>query len=124
MEKVKVRTAVDSGKKTKDGKPVVNITLEDGRNGAGFDAAFIEMNGKEVELDIKEAPEYNGEKKFWFNLPKEKSQQAGKFPPKDWTFEKRKAALECAVNVHAGGMTTDDKVLATANNFLNFLNSK
>lgn len=124
METVKVKTAIDSGKKYND-KPIVNIELEDGRKGAGFDAKFLEYNGKEVELEIKEGKEYNGQKQYIFNLPKEKTAQAaGKFPAKDWTFEKRKAALECAVNVHAGGMVDDNKVLATANNFLTFLNQK
>lgn len=123
MEKVKVRTAVDSGRKTKEGKPVVNITLEDGRTGAGFDEKFLQMNGQEVELDIKDAPDYNGEKRVWFNIPKEQK-QAGKFPAKDWSFEKRKVALECAVSVHAGGVVLEDKVIDTANNFFTFLNQK
>jgi hypothetical protein len=124
MEKIKIRTAVDSGRKTKDGKPVIEITLEDGRSGSGFDEKLLSLNGQEVELEVKEAPDYNGQKRHWINLPKPANQQQGKFPAKDWSFEKRKVALECAVSVHAGGVVLEDKVIATANNFFTFLNHK
>lgn len=120
MEKVKIKSAVDSGKTTKKGQPVIKIELEDGRVGAGFDEKFKDLAGKEVELDIKPASEYEGVKQHYFNFPKE----GGKFTPKDYTFDKRRVALECSVQMLLAGKIQSDKFVETRDNFFTYLNTK
>ena len=120
MEKIK--TVIDTGRKTKDGtKPILTIELEDGRKGTAFDEKFKELQGKEIEIDIKEIAEYHGNKQFIYNLKGE--QKKGGFPQKDYKYEKKKIALECAVRYHGGGVGIgEEKIIETANKFLNYLN--
>lgn len=123
MEKVKIKSAIDSGKKTKKDQPIINIELEDGRCGAGFDEKFKDLMGKEVELDIKEAGEYQGKKQHYFNFPKENT-GGGKFAPKDYTFDKRRVAHETAVTMLVSGKIGNDKFNETRDNFFTYLNTK
>lgn len=119
-EKVKIETATNTGRKTKDGNPVIEIKTVDGRVGSSFDIKILEFINKEVELEIKEGKEYNGVKQFYFLFPKEGQQQnGGQFPKKDWSFEKKKTALMAA----STSMEDADGVVKRANVYLNFLNS-
>lgn len=129
IEKVVVKTAIDSGRVYKD-KPIIEISLEDGRKGSAFTNDALSWHG-EIELDIKDAGDYKGEKRFYFNLPKQPQQ--GKFPAKDWTFEKRKCSLELAIQVKEheikshenDGMKYDHKlILQVAELFYGYLNQK
>lgn len=124
MEKVKIKTCIDSGKKYQD-KPIIEIVLEDGRKGSAFDSAFLGLPvGQEIEMDIKPAKDYNNEKRFYFNMPGQSKSGGAKFQ-KDWTLEKRKISLENAVNwcTSMSGLKTAD-VIACADAFYNYLNRK
>jgi hypothetical protein len=124
-EKVKIASCLDTGNKTKDGKPIYNIKLSDGRQGAGFDSAFAGLPlNEDIEIDIAPAKDYNNEKRFYFNMPGQQKAKTG-FAQKDWTLEKRRISLECSIDwcksktdVHTGDM------LKTAAVFFNYLNEK
>ncbi len=123
MEKVKIKVAEDS-KKTYgvNKRPIINIELEDGRKGTGFDLEFLNLVGKEIELDIRQGKEYNGVIPTYFNLP---SANNGKnTSAKDWTLQKRITALECAARIHAGGVVDPAEIITTADDFYNWLNKK
>jgi hypothetical protein len=125
MEKVKIKTCIDTGRKTKDNKPVYDIELVDGRKGGAFDALFAGMPlNEDIEIDINPAKDYNGEKRFYFNIPGDKK-TGGKFPQKDWTFEKKKASLELAINWCANkkDVETSD-MIKCAHVFFDYLNRK
>jgi hypothetical protein len=120
METVKIKTAINTGKKYQD-KDIVEVVLEDGREGSCFDIAIIASIGKEISLDVKEGKEYQGKKKFYFNIPKEGSK--GKFPMKDYTFEKKRAALELAVSLVASDKIKIDLLVETRDKFYEYLKS-
>lgn len=125
MEKVKIKTCIDTGKKTKKDTPIIEITLEDGRKGSAFDSAFLGLPiGEEIEIDLKQAPDYNNEKRFWFNMPGQSKSGGTKFQ-KDWTLEKRKISLECAITwcVSKTGIETKG-LIDCADAFYNYLNRK
>lgn len=115
MEKIKIKTAQQAT--AKSGKNYLMIETEDGRKGASWDMELVGKVGQEVEVEVKES-EYQGHKNYTFNLPK----PLGKFPQKDWTFEKRRAALECAVAYCKGTPAVD--VIGTAEKYFEFLNKK
>lgn len=121
MEKVIIKTCVK--KETSKGV-FYTIELSDGRKGSTSDDLTTKL-GMEVELDVKDAPEYNGQKQYYFNLPKAQGQGGGKFPAKDWSYEKRRASLENAVN-HCSKRPelTTDQVLQVASKFFEYLNQK
>jgi hypothetical protein len=123
MEKVKIKTCIDSGKKYQE-KPIIEIVLEDGRKGSCFDTAFLGLPiGQEIEIDIKPAKDYNNEKRFYFNMPGQQK-NGSKFPQKDWTFEKRKASLENSIEWCKGKDLKTKDVLECATVFFNYLNEK
>lgn len=81
------------------GKTFINIIANDSEgvlyNGSSTEKSLLEKIGQEVELDVKDSGKtFNNQKQWYFNFPKE--QKAGGFPKKDYTFEKRRVALECA----------------------------
>jgi hypothetical protein len=124
MEKVKIKTCIDKGTKTKDGNPVIEIELEDGRKGSAFDSLFLGLPlNQEVEFEIKPAKDYNNEKRFYFLLP---GQNTKKGFQKDWSFEKRKISLECSINaIKSTGKEVQTKnILALADEFFEYLNKK
>jgi len=125
MEKVKIKTCIDTGKKTKKDTPIIEIELSDGRKGSAFDSLFLGLPlNQEIEIDIKPAPDYNNEKRFWFIMPGQQK-SGGKFPAKDWTLEKRKISLECSITwcVSKGNIETKD-LISCADAFYNYLNRK
>lgn len=121
MEKVIIKTCVK--KETTNGA-FYTIELSDGRKGISSEDLTAKL-GMEAELDIKEGKPYNGVMQYYFNLPKEQK-QGGKFPQKDWTFNKRQSSLELAV---ASIKLTDQKVsteniLALSERYYEYLNKK
>lgn len=122
MEKVIIQTCVK--KETTKGV-FYTIELSDGRKGISSDDLTQKM-GMEIELDIKEGKPYEGKMQYYFNLPKEnKPQGNGKFAPKDWTLEKRKSALENAVNFCKDRKELGSKEsLELAAKYFEFLNQK
>jgi hypothetical protein len=122
MEKVTIKSAIDTGRKTKDNKPVIEIELSDGRQGSAFSQEALNWSG-EIDLEIKDAGEYKGVKKYYFNLPDNKSK---KFTQKDWTFEKRKCSLECAIKASelTAAKIESDMILKIAEKFYDYLNQK
>jgi len=122
MEKVKIKTCIDSGKKYQD-KPIIEIELEDGRKGSAFDSLFLGLpKGQEIEIEIKPGKVYNNVQQYYFMIPGQKKE--GKFS-KDWTLEKRKISLECSITwcVSATGLKTSD-VISCASVFFEYLNRK
>jgi len=127
-EKVKFKTCIDTGKKYKD-NPVIEIELEDGRKGSAFDSLFLGLPiGNEVEIDIKPAPDYKGEKKYYFNIPGKGTGEKKGFPAKDWTLEKRKISLECSISaiklIWNEQKFSSENIIALAETFFTYLNKK
>lgn len=121
METVKIKTAINTGKKW-EGKDIFEVTTEDGREGSCFDAKIVDYVGKDVQLDVKEGKEYQGKKKYYFNFPKEGG-LGGKFPPKNYQFDKRRVALECAVSLVNSGKILPALLPDTRDKFYEYLNS-
>ena len=71
------------------------IELLDGRKGSSFDDLTGKM-GMEIELEVKDAKEFEGVMQYYFNLPKT-SGQVSKFTTKDYTFDKRRSSYELAL---------------------------
>jgi len=65
----------------------------DGKKCTAFDTDILGIIGVETEMEVKDAPEYQGEKGYYIYFPKA---QNIKYPKKDWGFEKKKVALEIA----------------------------
>lgn len=119
MGKIKIISATDSGRKW-EGKDIIEVTAMDGnveKKGSCFDRKILDFIGKEVEMDVKEGKEYQGVMRHYFNFPKDA--KAGGFPKKDYAFEKRRVALECAVqSTHL----SQQEVLKIAEEYLTWLN--
>lgn len=125
METIIPTKIIDTGRKTKDGKPVIEIETKDGRRGTAFDSIFLGLTlDQEFECEVKEGKEYQGVKQFYFTLKSDKP--IGKFPTKDWIYDKRKNSLEIAVQ--AIGKTdkqiTSENILSLAEKFFEYLNKK
>lgn len=118
MEKVKIKTVVDTGKVWKD-KKIFAIELEDGRKGNTFEDASKWAG--EMELDIRDGKEYQGQKQLVFYLPKTEGQKAG-FTKKDWSYEKRRASLEFALKIHDSVAVSVTDVISTAEKLFEYLN--
>lgn len=123
MEKVKIIKAIDTGRKTKDDKPVIEIEAADGRIGSAFDISFLQMVDKEIELEVKEGSDYKGVKQYYFVKP---GQGGKKGFSRDYTFEKRKSSLECSINSikQTDKLVTTDNILALADKYFEYLNKK
>ena len=119
MEKVKVKSSTIKKQGEKNGKKwtIYEVILEDGRKGDSFDEM---KDGQEYELEIKpnSNPQYNPA----FILPKE--QKKGGFAPRDYTFDKRRVALECAVSMANNKLINLDKLTETRDKFFAYLNEK
>jgi hypothetical protein len=122
MEKVIIKTCVK--KETAKGV-FFTIELSDGRKGISSTDLTPNM-GQETELEVKEGKPYEGVMQYYFNLPKTGGQSnGGKFPAKDWSFEKRRSALENAVShCNKTPTLTTAQVIECANKFYEFLNTK
>jgi hypothetical protein len=121
--KVTPTKIIDTGRTTKKGDKVIEITTQCGKFGSGFDEKLLSLKlNEEVELDVANAPDYNGEKRYWFNLPKENKG----FPKRDYTFDKKKASLDAAIAFATGQqIKTDSKnIIKVAESFYEYLNEK
>lgn len=118
MEKVKVKSSIikKQGEKNSKKWTIHEVTLEDGRKGDSFDEMLA---GQEYEIEIKanSNPQYNPA----FILHKE---QKKNFGVRDYTFEKKKAALECAISLINGKSVPLDKMNETRDKFFAYLNEK
>ena len=125
MEKVKIKTCIDTGKKTKKDTPIIEIELEDGRKGSAFDSAFLGLpKGEEIEMDIKPGNVYQGVQQYWLNMPGQQK-TGSKFPMKDYIFEKRKSSLEMSVAWCSTKKDIETKdLILCADAFYNYLNRK
>lgn len=119
MEKVKVKscTIKKSGKKNNKKWTIHEVTLEDGRKGDSFDEM---KEGQEYEIEIKanSNPSYNPS----FTI-QNKEQKKG-FAPKDYTFEKKRTALELAIVMLNNKHILIDKLNDTRDKFFAYLNEK
>lgn len=118
MEKVKVKSSTIKKQGEKNGKKwtIYEVILDDGRKGDCFDEI---KDGQEYEIEIKanSNPQYNPS----FALVKE--QKKG-FAPRDYTFDKRRVALECAVSCVVNKVVGPDKLNETRDKFFAYLNEK
>ena len=118
MEKVRVKTSIVKKQGEKSGKKwtIYEVILEDGRKGDSFDEM---KEGQEYEIEIKanSNPQYNPS----FIVAKE--QKKG-FAPRDYTFDKRRVALECAVSMANNKLIALDKLTETRDKFFTYLNEK
>jgi len=107
--KVKIKSAVDNGK-------IILVDLEDGRQVKAFDQKVKEFIGQEIPVKLVEGKEFKGKKDLILNLIEDKK----KFPQKDWSFEKKRVALETA-RVTCQPNDTPEQVIASANKYLTWL---
>lgn len=118
MEKVKVTSSIVKKSGEKNGKKwtIYEVTLSDGRKGDSFDEM---KEGQEYEIEVKpnSNPQYNPS----FIVAKE--QKKG-FAPRDYTFDKRRVALECAISLINSKLIGLDKLTETRDKFFAYLNEK
>jgi len=103
-------------KKETDKYTIYEVTCPDGIKYDTFDK-IVEGQQYEGTITPNENPLYNS--KFKIDKPAN-----SKFAPKDYTFEKRKVALECAVSLCAAGHLHKDSIESTADVFIKYLNGK
>lgn len=122
-DKVKIKSCINTGKKYKD-NPIIEIELEDGRKGAAYDTLFLGVPlNEEVEIEIKEAKEYQGEKRYYFSMPGQKQKKGYS---RDWSYEKRKTSLVCSIDaIKLIDQKVETKnITALADKFYEYLNKK
>lgn len=105
-------------KREKDGKTFYGLVMIDGQNelnGSSADKLFeSSKEGDEVDVEAKNSNrEYNGKPQYYFNGKK----TSKSFPQKDWSFEKKRVALECSVKFSS----TVEDALENADKFLAWL---
>ena len=123
--KLKLTKLIDTGRKTRKGDPVIEILTECGKMGSMFDGKALTLPiGEEIELDVSEAPDYNDEKRYYFQFPK--SQAGGKFPVRDWTYDKRKESLNAAIGSIklTDQQVKSENIIALAKKYYEYLNEK
>lgn len=122
MEKVKIQSVADSGKKTKDGNPLISVILEDGRKCTSFSSDSLNWSG-EMELDVRLGQKIGDIQYHNIFAPQNKK---GTFTQKDFTFEKRNASLQRAIEtaVLMNKTITSIEVLSVAEKYYQYLNSK
>jgi hypothetical protein len=102
----------------KNGKPwtIREIELDNGRKGDSFDE-FTEGEDVEVEATPNSNIEYN-------DTFKKVGASAKKPFTKDWTFEKKRVALECATSLVAAGKVDMKNLVECRDKFFTYLNEK
>lgn len=120
MEKVKVKSATVKRKgPRKDGKgeyTLYEVTLEDGRKGDCFDEMKVGME-YEIEIKANANSAYNPS----FILQKE---QKKSFPQRDYTFEKKRAALEFSISMAINKIIDPKSIREQADKFVAYFNEK
>ena len=118
MEKVKIKSVKLKKEGTKNGKAwkIYEVQLEDGRTGDSFNE-FKEGEECEIEVKPNSNPQYNP------NFEKVGAKK-GFGAPKDYTFEKKRVALECAVALINGGHIKIDQLESCRDRFFTYLNEK
>lgn len=86
MEKVTIVDVV--GATSKNGKTYYKLSLDDGRKGTSFNAAFLALKGKTVDVILEKNGEYNN-----FDLPKEEKKSEGASHSDNIKLEIAKAVL-------------------------------
>ena len=125
IEKVKIKKCIKTSRTTSKGDPVIEIELFDGRVGSAFDDLFTGLpTDQEIEMEVKSAPDYKDEKRYYFLMPKSGSNK--KSFSKDWTLEKRKLSLHYAVESVklVEDKVTTKNILSLAETYFNYLNKK
>ena len=122
MEKVKIQSVSDSGRKTKDGNPLISVILEDGRKCTSFSSDALNWSG-EMELDVKLGQKIGEIQYYNIFTPQNKKST---FLQKDFTFEKRNASLQRAIEtaVVMNKTRTSSEILSVAEKYYQYLNSK
>jgi len=123
MEKVKIKSVKDSGKKTKDGYPIFSVELNDGRKCSAFTEDAAKWTG-EMELIVKPGQLYNGVQ--YYNLFTKENTVKKSNSGKDYSFEKRNASLAHAINTAslAEKPVKANDILIVAEKYYEYLNKK
>ena len=119
---MKIKTVVDSGKKTKDGNPMISIELEDGRKCTAYTADAINWTG-EMDLEIKPGKKINEVQYYNVFTSQLKSRP---LTQRDYTFEKRNASLQRAIETAAlaNNQPTSNDILSVAEKYYQYLNAR
>jgi hypothetical protein len=124
MEKVKVKSVIDSGIVTKSGSPIITVNLEDGRCGSAYSKDALQWSG-EMELNVKQgAMSMDGKQFYNFFQPTETAKKS--FTQKDFKFEKRNASLSNAISwagINIPNKINTAQLLDIAERFYQYLNS-
>jgi len=118
MEKVKVKscTIKKSGEKNNKKWTIHEVTLEDGRKGDSFDEM---KEGQEYEIEVKA----NANAAYNPSFILQKEQKKG-FPQRDYTFEKKRAALEFSVSMAINKLIDAKAIREQADRFVAYFNEK
>lgn len=115
-EKINVKSCVLKKEGEKNGKAwkIYEITTDTGTKYDSFEEWAIGEHEAEITPDTS-GKGYNGK------ISKKKA--AVNFPRRDYTFDKRRVALECAVSLVNSGKIELTKLEAAREKFFNYLNS-
>lgn len=115
-EKIKILTvSVKRSGTGKNNKPykVLTVELEDKRIVETFDEV---EQGKEYNVEITQTEAYG------LNMKVIKDSPGGKFPPKNYTTEHRKTALECSIETgKMAGFHDKENIIKVAEFYFNWL---
>ena len=112
MEKIKVIDV--KVKKTTDKYTIVEVTTLDGKKYDSFDSFTV---GEECEVEVTA----NANALYNSNIKKPKAQGKAGFAPKNYDFDRKRVALECAVSMVVSGKITFEQLNQTRDKFHEFL---
>ena len=133
-ETVKLKECVNTGRKTKKGDPIIEIELEDGRQGAGYDNGFIGLPlNQDITLQISTGKVWNDVQQYNFALPTTLTPSQSPLPldNKDKTSNKkddyvgRYDSLDLAIMAlgKVEGKSTLNEIYTLADDFYKYLNN-
>lgn len=116
--KITVQSCVLKKEGSKDGKSwkIFEITTDTGKKYDSFEEFSI------GEHSVIVTPDTSG-KSYNDKIAKPKENKFGGFAKKDYTFDKKRVALECAVSLVNSGKSDIKSIKELSENFYQYLNS-
>lgn len=96
-----------------------NIVLADGEHADKKLSGNIEFDARFATLKAGDSISYTVKNDKWINLDKEKKGFGG--APRDYTYEKKKTALECSVQLACAKILTPEQIIKSSEKFYEFL---
>lgn len=123
MEKVTIASTKDTGIKAKNGNPIINVSLEDGRKCTAFTPEALTWTG-EMELEIRPGQKFNDVQ--YYTILKPQSKGRNPLMQKDYTFEKRNASLQRSIETASLSKkaVNSSEILSVAEIYYQYLNKK